>query len=140
MNNMYKDTTSSVETLLNDFKNDNKSFKETSIELERIYKSMFAQFGNKKVYAKYGITKTGKIMIDFKRHGNPISLSHGECLKLNNILSSRNFENYVRSQQDVIDERTNTFFEEKKAKNNRFSKSEDNDTPQNATEVSEATA
>ena len=114
MSNMYKETTSSVETLLNEFKNEEKTLKEVSIELERVYKNMFTQFGSRKVFAKYGITKTGKVMIDFKRHGNPISLSQSECLKLNNILSSRNFENYIRSQQEVITERSDAYFSNRK--------------------------
>jgi len=113
MSNKYKETTSSVETLLNEFKNNEKSLKDVSIELERVYKNMYTQFGNGKVYAKYGITKTGKVMIDYKKHGNPISLSQGEYLKLNNILSSRNFENYIRSQQEVITERSDNYFSSK---------------------------
>ena len=111
MSNTYKETTDLVSSVLNDFKNGTKSEKDTSIELERIYKNMYTSFGSRKVYAKYGITKTGKVMIDYKKHGNPISLSQSEYLKLNNILSSRNFENYIKSQQSVIDERTNSYFE-----------------------------
>ena len=122
MSNMYKETTASVETLLNEFKNGDKSVKETSIELENVYKSMYSQFGSRKVYAKFGISKTGKIMIDYKKHGNSINLSLSECQKLNNILSSRNFENYIRGQQEVIDERTNSFFAEKKTSNSRYNK------------------
>ena len=114
MSNMYKETTSSVESLLSEFKNDTKTVKEVSIELERIYKNMYTQFGNNKVYAKYGISKTGKVTIDYKKHGHPISLSQAECLKLNNILSSRNFENYIRSQQDLITERSDAYFASRK--------------------------
>ena len=115
MSNLYEEVTSNVETLLNDFKNDMKSQKEVAIELERVYKNMYTQFGNRKVSAKYGITKTGKVMIDYKRHGNPVSFSLTECYKLNNILSSRNFENYIRSQKEVITERSDAYFSNKKS-------------------------
>jgi hypothetical protein len=114
MSNVYKETTSSVEALLMQFKNDEKSVKDVSIELERVYKNMFTQFGSNKVYAKYGISKTGKVMIDYKKHGHPINLSQAECLKLNNILSSRNFENYIRSQQELITERSDAYFASRK--------------------------
>ena len=107
----YSTIDKTVSNLLNDYKNNSKTVKEVSIELEKMYKNEFTSFGTKRVYARYGITRSGKILIDFKRNGRPISLSINECEKLNNILSSRNFENYIRSKRDLINERNQEYFD-----------------------------
>ena len=107
----YSNIDETVTNLLNDYKNNSKTVKEVSIELEKMYKNEFTSFGTKRVYARYGITRSGKILIDFKRNGRPISLSINECEKLNNILSSRNFENYIRSKRDLINERNQEYFD-----------------------------
>jgi hypothetical protein len=107
---MYSNIDENVRNLLNDYKNNIKTVKEISIELERMYKNEFTSFGSKRVYARYGITRTGKILIDFKKNGRPISLSINESEKLNNILSSRNFENYIKSKRSMINERNNEYF------------------------------
>jgi L-lactate utilization protein LutC len=99
-----------IRSILGDYKNDVKSIKEVSLEIEKIYKNEFTSSGTRKVYARYGITKSGKILIDFKKNGRPISLSMNECHKLNNILSSRNFENYISSNQNIIEERDQEYF------------------------------
>ena len=82
-----------------------------------MYKNEFTSIGSKRVYARYGITKTGKILIDFKKNGRPISLSLSECEKINNILSSRNFENYINSKRDLIEKRNKDFFDNLKKEN-----------------------
>ena len=71
----YSTIDDTVKTLLSDYKNGEIDDKQISISLERMYKNEFTSFGSKRVYARYGITKTGKILIDFKRNGRPISLS-----------------------------------------------------------------
>ena len=106
----YSNIDENVSSILSDFKNEKKNLKEVSIELEKIYKNEFTSFGAKKVYARYGITRSGKILIDFKKNGRPVSLSINECEKLNNILSSRNFENYIKSKKDIINERNQEYF------------------------------
>ena len=107
----YTNIDKTVTTLLNEYKNNSKTVKEVSIELEKMYKNEFTSFGTKRVYARYGITRSGKILIDFKKNGRPISLSINECEKLNNILSSRNFENYIKSKRDLINERNQEYFD-----------------------------
>jgi len=107
----YSTIDKTVTNLLNDYKNNSKTVKEVSIELEKMYKNEFTSFGTKRVYARYGITRSGKILIDFKRNGRPISLTINESEKLNNILSSRNFENYIRSKRDLINERNQEYFD-----------------------------
>ena len=82
----YSSIDENVINILNDFKNNNRTVKEASIQLEKMYKNEFTSFGTKKVYARYGITRSGKILIDFKKNGKPISLTMKECEKLNNIL------------------------------------------------------
>lgn len=107
----YSTIDDTVKTLLSDYKNGEIDDKQISISLERMYKNEFTSFGSKRVYARYGITKTGKILIDFKRNGRPISLSLSECEKLNNILSSRNFEKYINTKKDLIETRNKEFFD-----------------------------
>jgi hypothetical protein len=128
MDTVYSNIDEHVGSLLVDYKNNLKNKKEISIELEKIYKNEFTSFGNKRVYARYGITKSGKILIDFKRNGRPISLSINECEKLNNILSSRNFENYITSKQTIIDERNNQFFESLNKKREDYNKQKQSST------------
>ena len=128
MDTVYSNIDEHVRSLLVDYKNNIKNEKEISIELEKIYKKEFTSFGNKRVYARYGITKSGKILIDFKRNGRPISLSINECEKLNNILSSRNFENYIRSKQNIIDERNKQFFESLNKKREDYNKQKQSST------------
>merc|ERR1711907_309072 len=108
---VYSNISNQVSSLLQEFKNNNLTEKDISIELEKVYKKELTSFGSKRVYARYGITKSGKILIDFKRNGRPVSLSLNECDKLNNILSSRNFENYIKSKKEIIEERNKIFFE-----------------------------
>ena len=127
-NNRYNNIDDNIKEILHNYKNNVIDEKETSISLENIYKNEFTSFGNKKVYARYGITRSGKILIDFKKNGKPISLSLNECYKINNILSSRNFENYINSKKSIIEERNKQFFDnlKKKRENNRSNETTEN--------------
>lgn len=113
----YSNIDKTVKSLLTEYKEGKINDKELSISLERMYKNEFTSIGSKRVYARYGITKTGKILIDFKKNGRPISLSLSECEKINNILSSRNFENYINSKRDLIEKRNKDFFDNLKKEN-----------------------